>query len=48
MPIHYRTCDTARLSWTLDDSQAVDFINDFNAGCRSLLRTWGLGFDPAK
>ena len=48
VPAYHRLCDPGELSWTLDDSQAVDFIQDFNAGCRSLLRTWGLGFDPAK
>lgn len=44
VPINYRACDSSRLSWTLDDFQAVHFTRDFNEGCRSLLRTWGLGF----
>lgn len=48
VPIYHRACDPAKLSWTLDDFQAVDLIADFNAGCRSLLRIWGLGFDPEK
>lgn len=43
LPVRYRDCDTARLSWTLDDSQAVDFTGDSTAGFRALLRTWGLG-----
>jgi hypothetical protein len=44
VPISHRPCDTSLLSWTLDDFQFVDFTDDFNEGCRSLLRTWGLGF----
>jgi len=48
LPMYYRACDPAKLSWTLDDFQGVDFTGDFSAGCRSLLRTWGLGFDPGK
>ena len=44
VPINFRTCDPARLSWTLEDFQVVDFTHDFAAGCRALLRTWGLGF----
>lgn len=48
LPIYHRACDPAKLSWTLDDFQAVDLIEDFNSGCCSLLRTWGLAFDPTK
>ena len=44
VPIYYRNCEVARLSWALDDYQRVDFTGDFGSGCRSLLRTWGLGF----
>lgn len=44
VPANYRNCDASRLSWTLDDFQAVDFTGEFGAGCRSLLRIWGLGF----
>jgi hypothetical protein len=43
VPIRHRACDPDRLSWTLDDSQAVDFTGGFDAGSRALLRTWGLG-----
>ena len=43
LPIRYRDCETDRLSWTLDDSQAVDFTGEFDTGLRALLRTWGLG-----
>jgi hypothetical protein len=48
VPINYRKCDASRLSWTLDDFQAVDFTGKFNNGCRSLLRTWGLGFKESR
>jgi hypothetical protein len=44
VPINYRKCDSSRLSWTLDDFQAIDFTGEFDNGCRTLLRTWGLGF----
>lgn len=43
LPVRYRDCEADRLSWTLDDSQAVDFTGDFDTGLRALLRTWGLG-----
>ena len=48
VPMNYRACDASALSWTLDEFQAVDFTLNFTAGCRSLLRTWGLGFKGAK
>ena len=43
VPIRFRLCNADRLSWTLDDSQAVDFTGNFDTGLRALLRTWGLG-----
>ncbi len=43
VPVKHRACDLSRLSWTLEDFQVVDFSQDFDAGCRALLRTWGLG-----
>ena len=48
VPLRYRKCDLDRLSWTLDDFQAVDFTKDFTEGSRSLLRTWGLGLKRVK
>ena len=48
LPVRYRDCDTARLSWTLDDAQAVDFTGDFDVGLRALLRTWGLGLKQSR
>jgi hypothetical protein len=48
VPIAYRPCDLALLSWTLEDFQMVDFQTDFQTGCRALLRTWGLGLRGAR
>jgi hypothetical protein len=44
VPVNFRKCDSSRLSWTLDDTQAIDFTGKFDDGCRSHLRTWGLGY----
>jgi hypothetical protein len=44
IPVRYKPCDTDRLSWALDDFQAVDIGADFDAGCRALLRVWGIGY----
>jgi hypothetical protein len=46
VPILHRPCDTEKLSWTLNSVQRVDFRRPFDAGCRELLRVWGLGFLP--
>lgn len=46
IPLRYRKCDIDKLSWTLDDFQAIDFTGKFATGCRSLLRTWGVGYNP--
>jgi hypothetical protein len=43
IPLRYRDCDVARLSWTLPAFQMVDFSGEFDAGCRALLRVWGIG-----
>ncbi len=44
VPILYRRCDVAKLSWTLGDFQNVDFTATFEDGCRDLLRIWGIGY----
>lgn len=44
VPVLYKPCAHANLSWTLAEFQFVDFIDDFDQGCRSLLRVWGLGY----
>jgi hypothetical protein len=43
--IDYQPADHKQLSWTLPGFQWVDFCRqDFTAGCRDLLRIWGLGY----
>lgn len=39
-PVLYRRCRYARLSWTLDSIQRIDFTGDFERGCRDLLGLW--------
>ena len=46
VPVLYRPCDHAELSWTLASLQMVDFQNDFDEGCADLLRVWGIGYAP--
>jgi hypothetical protein len=43
IPLRYRDCDVMRLSWTLPAFQMIDFSAEFDAGCRDLLRIWGIG-----
>ncbi len=45
-PIRYRSCNHEELSWTLASLQMVDFREDFDLGCRDLLRIWGIGYAP--
>ncbi len=45
IPISYKPCNHMDLSWTLGALQFVDFTTDFDKGCRSLLRIWGLGYE---
>lgn len=45
VPLKYQSCDYIELSWTLDDTQIIDFFKQsFNDGCTKLLRVWGLGY----
>jgi hypothetical protein len=46
VPLLRRRCRYDRLSWTLDSMQRVDFTGDFAAACRTLLKTWGIGYQP--
>lgn len=39
-----RPCDYEQLSWTFGAYQLVDFTEDFEKGCRALLRIWGIGY----
>ena len=45
VPLLRRTCHYDRLSWTLDGMQRIDFTAEFDAGCRALLRVWGIGYE---
>jgi hypothetical protein len=47
IPITYEPCDTERLSWILPEFQSINFIDNFDDGCRDLLRMWGLGYRKA-
>lgn len=42
IPLTYRECDLKSLQW-LTLFQMVSFTGDFTAGCRNLLKTWGIG-----
>jgi hypothetical protein len=44
IPLLHQPCDYERLSWALFSYQMVDFTNDFEAGCATLPRVWGLGY----
>lgn len=45
VPLNYRNCDLASMQW-LTLFQMVDLTGEFAEGCRDLLQTWGIGFDP--
>jgi hypothetical protein len=44
IPILYHDCDVDSLSWTLSNSQMVDFRDGFTSGARALMRVWGMGY----
>jgi hypothetical protein len=44
VPVVFRLCDYEAFSWTLSSYQFVDFTEDFEKGCRALLRIWGIGY----
>jgi hypothetical protein len=46
IPLLYRASDYSGLSWTLGSLERVDFSEEFGAGCRGLLRVWGIGYAP--
>ncbi len=41
IPVLLRPCKFDRLSWTLGEFQMVNFTNQFDEGCRNLLKIWG-------
>ena len=46
VPVVNQQRDHAELSRTLTELQMIDFQVDFDAGCRELLRIWGIGYVP--
>lgn len=46
VPILYRQCTYADLSWTLSAFQLINATEDFEEACRELLRVWGIGYRP--
>ena len=46
VPLLYQPCDVERISWVLPGLQYVDFYEDFDDGCRELLRIWGFVYAP--
>ena len=40
IPLLFKKCDPALLSWTLPQIQMIDFRKDFSQGCAELLRIW--------
>src|SRR3712207_4268095 len=44
VPVLHRSCEYGDLSWTLSLLEMVDFVKDFDKGCRDLLRVWSLGY----
>jgi hypothetical protein len=44
VPVILESCDYEQYSWTFHSTQVVDFTEDFEKGCRTLLRIWGIGY----
>ena len=44
VPVLLLPCKYGRLSWTLGEFQIVDFSNDFDDGCKNLLKVWGRAY----
>ena len=44
VPIIRKDCDFDKLSWVLSQHQMVDFQDNFENGCKELLRIWGIGY----
>jgi hypothetical protein len=43
VPVMLTDCSFESLSWTLSAFQRIDFTDNFDDGCRALLRIWGVG-----
>lgn len=46
LPVLLRKCNHDALSWTLTTFQMVRLTAGFTAGCRELLRVWGVRYLP--
>ena len=44
VPVVVRVGNYRKFSWALSSYQFVDFTEDFEKGCRALLRIWGIGY----
>lgn len=44
LPILYQPCEYTKLSWVLPSFQIINFNDNFEEGCRDLLRVFGLGY----
>jgi hypothetical protein len=42
VPVLYKPCNAAKLSWTLGSFQWVDFTEKYESGCKALFKVWGL------
>ena len=48
IPVMVKACDYEQLSWTLGGFQMASLDGNPEQGYTDILRTWGVGFDPAK
>lgn len=46
VPVMRKPCKYRKLSWTLPGFQIVDFTEDFETGCRNLVKVWRLKYKP--
>ena len=44
VPAVIRAGNYRKFAWALSSYQLVDFTEDFEKGCRALLRIWGIGY----
>ena len=48
LPILYRKCDYAKLSWTFSGFQLIDFTRGFDRGAAELLKTWRIPYKTSR
>lgn len=44
IPVVIQAGNYRKFSWAFRSYQLVDFTDDFEKGCRALLRIWGIGY----